>query len=50
MVKIRLIMTNNVNIFAIYESLLKNVTKILPTIYQNKTEVPGKSSKFQVKL
>ena len=35
-------MINNVNILTIIESLLLNVIKILPTIYQNKTKVPGK--------
>ena len=41
-------MINNANIFNIYESLLKNVIKILLTIYQNKAKVPWKMSKFQV--
>ena len=41
-------MKKDVNIFAINESLLQNVIKILPTVYQNKTKVPRKSSKFQV--
>ena len=48
MIKIRLIMIRNVNIFTIYESLLQNVTKILPTIYHNKTKVPRKMRKFRV--
>ena len=43
-------MINNVNIFTIYESLLKNFLKILPKIYQNKTKVPGKSEKFTLHL
>ena len=38
------------NIFAIYESLLLNVMKILPTIYENKTKVPGKIRKFRAYL
>ena len=38
-------MINNVNIFTIYKSL--NVIKYLPTIYQNKTKVPGIMSKFE---
>ena len=41
MVKIWLITVNNVNIFAIYESLLYDVIKVLPTIYENKTKVLG---------
>ena len=40
-------MINNVNIFTMYESLLQNV-KLLPTIKQNKTKVPGKIRKFWV--
>ena len=48
MVKIRFIMTNNVNIFTLYESLLQNVMQILRTIFKKKTNVLGKSSKFQV--
>ena len=36
MVKIHLIVINNVNTFTIYESLLEHVTKILPKNYQNK--------------
>ena len=39
-------MINNVNIFTIYES--KEVKKILHTIYQNKTKVPGRKSKLWV--
>ena len=37
MIKIRLIVINNVNIFTTYESLLQNLMKILPKIYLNKT-------------
>ena len=41
-------MTNNLNIFTIHESLLKNVINILQAICQNKAKVPGKwaSSEF----
>ena len=48
MIKIHLIVINNVNIYTIYQSLLYNVIKLLPTINQNKTEGPGKMSKFRV--
>ena len=41
-------MVNDVNIFTIFESLHLNVIKILPTIYQNKTKVPGKMGKLRV--
>ena len=41
-------MINNVNAFTIYESLVKNVIKILPTINQNKAKVPEKISECQV--
>ena len=41
-------MIKNANIFTINESLLKNVIKILPTIYQNKAKIPGKMSEFRV--
>ena len=47
MVKINLIIINKVNIFTIHESLLEHVINILLTIYQNKTKVLGKSSKFR---
>ena len=43
MLKIRFIMIYNVNVFTMYESLLKNVLKALPIIYQNQ----GDSIKFQ---
>ena len=46
MVKVCLIMINNVNI--IYESLIENVMKTLPTIYQQETKASGKTSKFRV--
>ena len=41
-------MTNNANNITIYESLLKEVIKILPTIYQNEAKVSGKMSEFRV--
>ena len=47
-IKIRLIMINNVNICTIYESLIYNAMKILLTIYQNKTKFLGKMSKLRV--
>lgn len=43
-------MINNANIFTTYESLFKNVIKILLTIYPKKIEIPEKSSKFRVHL
>ena len=43
-------MINNVNIFTINRFLIKNVIKILPTIYQNKDKVSGKNRKFWVEL
>ena len=43
-------MIYQMNIWIIYESLLQNIMKILPIIYQNKTKVLGKSSKFQIQL
>ena len=39
MIKICLIVINNVNMFTIYESLPKNFKTILPTIHQNKTKM-----------
>ena len=47
-IKIRLIMINNVNICTIYESLIYNAMTILLTIYQNKTKYLGKMSKLRV--
>ena len=46
--KISLIKINDANIFTIYESLLKNIIKILPTIYQDKAKVPGKMDELRV--
>ena len=50
LIMINLIIINNVNIFTIYESLLKSVLKILPTVYQNKAQVPGQSSELTLQL
>ena len=50
MVKTCLIMVNNVNIYTTYKSLPQNVIRVLSTTYLNKTRVPEKSFKFQVKL
>ena len=38
-VKIRVIIIQNVNIFTIYQTLFQNVISILPIIYQNKTKM-----------
>ena len=48
--KICCVMIYNVNIFTIFGSLLQDVIKILPIIYQNKPKVTGKNSKFRVQL
>ena len=45
MVKIRVIIIQNVNVFAIYETLFQGVLKILPTTSQNKTKMLGKKKK-----
>ena len=42
MVKIRVIIVQNVNIFIIYGALFENVITISPITYQNKTKMPGK--------
>ena len=42
MVKIRVIIIQNVNIVTIYETLFENAIIILPITYQNKTKMPGK--------
>ena len=41
MVKNRVIIIQSAN-FATYETLFQNFIKILPTIYQNKSKMPGK--------
>ena len=42
MVKIRVIIIQNVNIVTIYETLFEKAIIILPITYQNKTKMPGK--------
>ena len=42
MVKIRVIIIQNVNIVTIYETLFENAIIVLPITYQNKTKMPGK--------
>ena len=32
----------NIDIFTVYETLFQNFKKILLTIYQNKSKIPGK--------
>ena len=41
-------MINNVNIYTIYESLLQNIIKIIPTTYKIKIKIPVTISKFQI--
>ena len=48
MVKIHFITIWNANISTIYETLFQNVTKMLPTIHQNKTKIPGKTGNVRV--
>ena len=43
MVKICVIIIQNVNILFIYDTLLENVIIILLITYQNKTKMPGKN-------
>ena len=50
MVKIRVIIIENVNIFTIYETLFENATTILPIKYQNKTKLLVKNRKYLVYL
>ena len=50
MVKIRVIIILNINIFTKYETLFKNIITILPITYQNKIKMPGKSRKCLVYL
>lgn len=45
MVKIRVLIISNVNFLIIYEILFRNIIKILPIIYKNKTAMPGKNRK-----
>ena len=48
MVKIRVIIKQNANVLTIYVTLFKNVINILPTIYQNKSKMPGRDRKCLV--
>ena len=50
MIKISVIIIQNVNIFHIYETLYENVITILPITYQNKTKMPRKNWKYMVYL
>ena len=45
MVKICVIIIENVTFFTIYETLFENVITILRITYQNKTKMPGKNRK-----
>ena len=42
MVKTRVTVIQNVNIFTICETLFENIITILPITYQHKTKIPGK--------
>ena len=42
MVKIRVIIIQNVNDFTLYEISFENVITIMPIAYQNKTKMPRK--------
>ena len=48
MVKIRVIIIQNINIFTIYGNLLENIITILSITYQNKTRMPQKNTKYLV--
>ena len=50
MVKIRIIIIQNVNIFTIYETLFENVMTILLVTYLNKTKIPGQNRKWVIYL
>ena len=41
-------MVNNVNLFTMYESLLENFMKILPTICQSNLDFCEKWAKFEL--
>ena len=43
LIKIRVIIMENVYIFTKYETVFENVITILPVIYQNKTKMPQKN-------
>ena len=48
MVKIRLTMINDVNIFTLNEPFIPKIIKNLPAIYQNKTKVLGKVANYEL--
>ena len=48
MVKIRLTMINDVNIFTLNELFILKIIKNLPAIYQNKTKVLGKVANYEL--
>ena len=48
MVKIRLTMINDVNIFTPNEPFILKIIKNLPAIYQNKTKVLGKVANYEL--
>ena len=48
MVKIRLTMINDVNIFTLNEPFILKIIKNLPAIYQNKTKVLGKVANYEL--
>ena len=48
MVKIRLIMINDVNIFTLNEPFILKIIKNLLAIYQNKTKVLGKVANYEL--
>ena len=47
-IKICLIVVNNVNLFTMYESLLENFMKMLPTICQSNLDFCEKWAKFEL--
>ena len=48
MVKIRLTMINDVNIFTLNEPFILKIIKNLPAIYQNKTKVLRKVANYEL--
>ena len=48
MVKIRLTIINDVNIFTLNEPFILKIIKNLPAIYQNKTKVLGKVANYEL--
>ena len=48
MVKIRLTVINDVNIFTLNEPFILKIIKNLPAIYQNKTKVLGKVANYEL--